>query len=59
SDSEEEGAIPAYVRRKPGNDSGSSYASNNNTINVHGDVGEEADIDKSTLGIEERLAEDF
>ncbi|WP_412767415.1 phage tail tape measure protein [Brevibacillus laterosporus] len=57
--SEEEASNPPSDRRKPVNDSGSSYASNNITINVHATVREEADIDKITLGIVQRLAEAY
>ncbi|WP_302622190.1 phage tail tape measure protein [Brevibacillus laterosporus] len=54
---EEDASKPPSDRRKPVNDGGSSYASNNVTINVHATVREEADIDKITLGIVQRLDE--
>ncbi|MBG9774214.1 phage tail tape measure protein [Brevibacillus laterosporus] len=55
--SKEEASNPKSDKRKPMNDGGSNYASNNITINVHATVREEADIDKITLGIAQRLAE--
>ncbi|MGG0757566.1 phage tail tape measure protein [Brevibacillus laterosporus] len=53
---EEESRSPSD-KRKPVSDGGSNYASNNITINVNATVREEADIDKITLGIVQRLAE--
>ncbi|CCF14212.1 phage tail tape measure protein, TP901 family, core region [Brevibacillus laterosporus GI-9] len=55
--SKEEASEPPVDRRKPVSESGSSHASNNITINVHATVREEADIDKITLGIAQRLVE--
>ncbi|MDO0943684.1 hypothetical protein QZ287_21945, partial [Brevibacillus laterosporus] len=55
--SKEEASKSPSDRRKPVSDDGSSYASNNVTINVNATVREEADIDKITLGIVHRLAE--
>lgn len=53
----EEEAKSTPDKRKPVSDGGSNYASNNITINVNATVREEADIDKITLGIVQRLAE--
>ncbi|WP_324826051.1 phage tail tape measure protein [Brevibacillus laterosporus] len=55
--SKEEASEPPVDRREPVSESGSSHASNNITINVHATVREEADIDKITLGIAQRLVE--
>ncbi|MFB0829448.1 phage tail tape measure protein [Brevibacillus laterosporus] len=55
--SKEEVSNSPSDRHRPVNDGGSSYASNNVTINVNATVREEADIDKITLGIAQRLAE--
>ncbi|MGG1445004.1 phage tail tape measure protein [Brevibacillus laterosporus] len=55
--SKEEASNLPSDKRKPVSDGGSNYASNNITINVNATVREEADIDKITLGIAQRLAE--